>query len=64
MSIVEVFGMLMTAVLVLGLIWSLVDLLVKIHRQPKKKEPADLTALSPYPLVPEPIRRNDRYYRK
>jgi hypothetical protein len=60
MILADVIGMVFTAVMGIGLIGSLVDLLIKIHRQPKRKEPLDLVSLSPYPLVPELVRADDR----
>jgi hypothetical protein len=56
MTLVDYLGIFISVVLVGGLIWALVDLLIKIARRPKGTGPTDLTALSPYPLVPETIR--------
>jgi hypothetical protein len=62
MVFMDVLGMALTALLGIGLIGSLVDLLIKISRQPKKDEPADWTAMSPYPLVAQVV-RTDEYHR-
>lgn len=59
MTLVDTFGILLSFILVGGFLWALVDLLVKIVRQPKRSEPTDLTALSPYPLVPEMIKHEE-----
>ncbi len=59
MILVEVFGILLSAFMVVGFIWGLIDMLLKISRQPKRKEPADWTNLSPYPLVPEMVKIKD-----
>lgn len=59
MALVDFFGILLSLVLVGGFLWALVDLLVRIVRQPKRSEPTDLTALSPYPLVPEMIKSEE-----
>ena len=53
MTFLDYFGMFISVVLVGGFLWALVDLLVRIHRQPKKAGPVDLTRLSSYPFVPE-----------
>ncbi|MCK5645714.1 MAG: hypothetical protein KAH97_02980 [Anaerolineales bacterium] len=57
MSLVDGFGIFLSAVMAGGFLWALVDLLVKIRRQPKKTGPIDLTRLSSYPLVPEMIKQ-------
>jgi hypothetical protein len=59
MSFLDYFGIFVSAVLVGGLLWALVDLLWKIHRQPKKEGPVDLTRLSSYPFVPEMVETED-----
>jgi hypothetical protein len=46
MAFLDYFGIFISVVLVGGLLWALVDLLWKIHRQPKKEGPIDLTRLS------------------
>jgi hypothetical protein len=63
MLFMDVVGMMLTAVLGIGLIGSLVDLLVKISHQPKREEPSDWTAMSPYPLVAQVV-RTDEYHRR
>lgn len=63
MLFMDVVGMMLTAVLGIGLIGSLVELLVKISRQPKKEEPSDWTAMSSYPLVAQVV-RTDEYRRR
>lgn len=59
MTFLDYFGILITVVLAGGMIWAVVDLMVKIHRQPKKSGPVDLTRLSPYPFVPELVDTKD-----
>lgn len=59
MNLADAFGILLSAFLVLGLILALIDMLIKISRQPKRKGPADWTTMSPYPLVPEMVKIKD-----
>lgn len=48
----ELFGAAVVGMLAIGCIWALVDLLVRIHRLPKKGDSASWWVLSPYPFVP------------
>lgn len=59
MSLLDAFGILLSAFLVVGFIWGLLDMLHKISRQPKRKASTDWTNLSPYPLVPEMVKIKD-----
>ena len=59
MAFVDYFGIFISVLLVGGLLWALIDLLWKIHRQPKKEGPVDLTRLSSYPFVPEMVKTED-----
>ena len=59
MTLVDYFGILLSVVLVGRIVCALADLLIKIVRSPKKEEPTDWTALSPYPFVPEMIKTEE-----
>ena len=59
MTFLDYLGTFISVFLVGGLLWALTDLLLKIHRQPKKPGPVDLTRLSSYPLVPEMVKTED-----
>lgn len=59
MILVDAFGILLSAFMVIGFIWALLDMLYRISRQPKRKGPADWTNLSSYPLVPEFVKKKD-----
>ncbi len=39
------------ALLIAGFGWALVDLLIRIHKQPKR--PLNLLRMTPYPFVPD-----------
>ena len=60
MTFGDYFGIFITVVLVGGFLWALADLLLRIHRQPKKSGPVDLTRLSSYPFVPEMVETKDQ----
>lgn len=46
-------GIAISALLVGGFGWALIDLFSRIHKQPK--QPFNLLKLSPYPLVPDEV---------
>jgi hypothetical protein len=47
----EVLGYLLSAFLLGGFGWALIDLFVKIRRQPKR--PLDMLRMTSYPFVPD-----------
>lgn len=51
MSPQDVLGNAIVGLLLAGFGWALIDLLIKIHRQPKRK--LDLLRLTSYPFVPD-----------
>jgi hypothetical protein len=51
MSPTDVLGQAIAGLLLAGFVWALIDLLVKIHRQPKRK--FDFLRLTSYPFVPD-----------
>ncbi len=59
MIVADALGVLVGAMLIIGFGWAILDLLIKILRQPKREGPIDLCSLSPYPLVPEPVKTSE-----
>ena len=51
MTIFDLLGYAFIALLVGGHLWGLVDLFVRIQKQPR--QPINLLRLSPYPFVPD-----------
>jgi hypothetical protein len=56
--------MVLGGTLMVGFVWALIDLMIKIAKQPKREEPIDLVGLSSYPFVPDVVRIDDRRYRR
>lgn len=53
MTIGDVLGYALIALLLGGFAWALIDLLVKIAKKPKSKKPFSFLRLTSYPFVPE-----------
>lgn len=53
MTPTHLIGIAVSALLVCGFGWALIDLLTRIRKQPK--QPLNLLKLSPYPLVPDEV---------
>ena len=47
----EILGIAFSALLMAGFGWALVDLLIKIHKQPKR--PLSMLRMTSYPFVPD-----------
>jgi hypothetical protein len=47
----EILGMTISALLLAGFSWAMIDLLIKIHKQPKR--PLSVLRVSSYPFVPD-----------
>ncbi len=47
----EILGIALYALLIAGFGWALIDMLIKIHKQPKR--PLSTLRLSSYPFVPD-----------
>ena len=47
----EILGITFSALLIAGFGWALIDLLIKIHKQPKR--PISMLRLTSYPFVPD-----------
>jgi hypothetical protein len=47
----DILGPAVSGLLLAGFAWALIDLLIKIHRQPKRK--FDFLRLTSYPFVPD-----------
>ena len=47
----EILGMLLSALLMAGFGWALIDLLIRIHKQPKR--PLSILRMTSYPFVPD-----------
>ncbi len=60
MMLADALGMLVGAVPIFGFDWTILDLLIRILLQPKREGPIDLCSLSPYPLVPQPVKPSER----
>lgn len=59
MNLVDAFGILLSAFMLVGFVWALLDMLLKISRQPKREGPIDWANLSSHPLVPETVKIKD-----
>ncbi len=46
-----ILGIALNALLLAGFSWALIDLLIKIHKQPKR--PLNLLRMTSYPFVPD-----------
>ena len=51
MGLVDILGIALSGFLLAGIGWALVDLLLKIHRQPKR--PLNMLRMTSYPFVPD-----------
>jgi len=51
MTISDLLGYAFIALLLGGLLWGLVDLIVRIHKQPRR--PINVLRMSSYPFVPD-----------
>ena len=47
----EILGIAFSALLMAGFGWALIDLLIKIHKQPKR--PLKMLRMTSYPFVPD-----------
>ncbi|MFQ5942283.1 MAG: hypothetical protein ACE5JF_01895 [Anaerolineales bacterium] len=47
----EILGYVVYGVLIAGFGWALVDLLIKIHKQPKR--PLNMLRMTSYPFIPD-----------
>ncbi len=57
---VDFFGGFLTFTLFAGAVWGLVDLLIRIARQPVREDAGEWWVFSTYPFIPQekPQRRN------
>ena len=53
MTVGDVLGYAVVTLLLAGFAWALIDLLIKIAKKPKRKEPFSFLRLTSYPFVPE-----------
>ena len=51
MGLVDILGVAVYGFLIVGFSWALVDLLIKIHKQPKR--PLKMLRMTSYPFVPD-----------
>lgn len=51
MGLADILGIAVYGVLIAGFGWALIDLFIKIHKQPKR--PLNMLRMSSYPFVPD-----------
>ena len=52
MTLGDILGYVLVSILLAGFGWALIDLLVRIAKQPKRESNGDILPLLPYPFLP------------